>query len=59
MAQQSNGQDKRQRVGISDAALQLIDRDLVGKIGDKRGDVLQYIIVSWLSEKGYFDRRGP
>lgn len=40
------------------AILRVIDRDLVGKIGDNRIDVLATIIVAWLSEKKYFDRRG-
>ena len=36
----------------------LIDKDLIGKLGEGYSDTLRTIIMNWLSEKGYLNKGG-
>lgn len=37
---------------------ELLNKELVGKIGETRSDTLRTIIMSWLSEQGYLTKGG-
>lgn len=45
-------------VALPQEMLDLIDRELVGKLGAGRSDTLRTIVMSWLSEKGYLTKGG-
>ena len=45
-------------VALPQKMLDLIDRELVGKLGAGRSDTLRTIVMSWLSEKGYLTKGG-
>jgi len=41
-------------VALPDDIVKLIDKELLGKLGEGYSDTLRTIIMNWLSEKGYF-----
>lgn len=45
-------------VALPQEIVNLIDRDLIGKMGEGYSDTLRTIIMSWLSEKGYLTKGG-
>jgi hypothetical protein len=45
-------------VALPDEIVSLIDKELLGKLGEGYSDTLRTIIMNWLSEKGYFTKGG-
>lgn len=45
-------------VALPQEIVDLLDRDLIGKLGEGYSDTLRTIIMSWLSEKGYLTKGG-
>ena len=45
-------------VALPNEIVDLIDRELIGKLGEGYSDTLRTIIISWLSEKGYLTKGG-
>jgi len=45
-------------VALPQEIVNLIDQELIGKLGEGYSDTLRTIIMSWLSEKGYFTKGG-
>ena len=45
-------------VALPDEIVDLIERELLGKLGEGYSDTLRTIIMNWLSEKGYFTKGG-
>jgi hypothetical protein len=43
-------------VALPDEIVDLIDKELLGKLGEGHSDTLRTIIMNWLSEKGYFTK---
>jgi metal-responsive CopG/Arc/MetJ family transcriptional regulator len=44
---------KRILVSIPDGTWKIIEKELVGKIGEKESEVIRNIVLAYLSEKGY------
>ena len=44
---------KRILVSIPDGTWKIIEKDLIGKIGEKESEVIRNIVLAYLSEKGY------
>ena len=44
-------------VALPKEIVDLIDKELIGKLGEGYSDTLRTIIMSWLSEKGYLTKR--
>ena len=49
---------KKVLVSLPENVSELLDNELVGKIGETTSDTLRTIIMSWLSEKGYLTKGG-
>ena len=49
---------KKILVALPIEIVDLIDKDLIGKLGEGYSDTLRTIIMNWLSEKGYLDKGG-
>jgi len=49
---------KKILVSLPDGIVDLLDRELVGKLGEGHSDTLRTIILNWLSEKGYLAKGG-
>jgi len=47
---------KKILVALPDEIVNLIDKELLGKLGEGHSDTLRTIIMNWLSEKGYFTK---
>ena len=45
-------------VALPEEIVNLLDRELLGKLGEGYSDTLRTIILSWLSEKGYLTKGG-
>ena len=45
-------------VSLPREIVNLVDKELVGKLGEGRSDTLRTIIMNWLDEKGYFMKGG-
>jgi len=45
-------------VALPAEIVNLIDTDLIGKLGEGYSDTLRTIIMNWLSEKGYLNKGG-
>lgn len=43
-------------VALPDEIVTLIDKELLGKLGEGHSDTLRTIIMNWLSEKGYLTK---
>jgi hypothetical protein len=44
-------------VALPEGILEIIEKELKGKIGDTTSDMLRTIIISYLSEKGYMAKK--
>ena len=44
---------KRILVSIPDGTWKIIEKELVGRIGEKESEVIRNIVLAYLSEKGY------
>ena len=49
---------KKILVSLPDGIVDLLDRELKGKLGEGRSDTLRQIILNWLSEQGYLAKGG-
>lgn len=49
---------KKILVSLPDGAVSIIDKELIGKVGQTRSDTLRTIIMNWLSEEGYLVKGG-
>jgi len=45
-------------VALPEETVEILDKELVGKLGEGYSDTLRTIIMSWLSEKGYLTKGG-
>ena len=45
-------------VALPKEIIDLIDKELIGKLGEGYSDTLRTIVMSWLSEKGYLTKGG-
>ena len=45
-------------VALPEETIELLDKELIGKLGEGYSDTLRTIIMSWLSEKGYLTKGG-
>ena len=45
-------------VALPEGVVEVINKELVGKLGEGHSDTLRTIIMNWLSEKGYLTRKG-
>jgi len=45
-------------VTLPEETIEILDKELVGKLGEGYSDTLRTIIMSWLSEKGYLTKGG-
>ncbi len=47
---------KRILVNLPDKVIEIIQKELKGKMGDNNSEVVRSIVVSYLSEKGYMNK---
>jgi len=40
-------------VSLPDGVVEILDKEIVGKLGEGYSDTLRQIIMNWLSEQGY------
>ena len=45
-------------VALPEEIVSLLDRELLGKLGEGYSDTLRSIILNWLGEKGYLSKGG-
>ena len=45
-------------VSLPDGIVTILDKELVGKLGEGYSDTLRQIIMNWLSEQGYLAKEG-
>ena len=45
-------------VSLPDGVIDILDKEVVGKIGEGYSDTLRTIIMNWLSEQGYLAKGG-
>jgi metal-responsive CopG/Arc/MetJ family transcriptional regulator len=49
---------KKVLVALPEGIINLLDNELLGKMGEGRSDTLRAIIINWLGEKGYLTKKG-
>jgi metal-responsive CopG/Arc/MetJ family transcriptional regulator len=49
---------KKILVSLPDGAVNIIDKELIGKVGQTRSDTLRTIVMNWLNEQGYLAKGG-
>ncbi len=49
---------KKVLVSLPDGVVEILDKDLVGKLGEGYSDTLRVIIMNWLGEQGYLAKGG-
>lgn len=49
---------KKILVSLSDGVIEILDKEIVGKLGEGYSDTLRQIIMNWLSEQGYLAKGG-
>lgn len=49
---------KKVLVALPINIVELVDKELIGKLGEGYSDTLRTIIMNWLSEKGYLNKGG-
>lgn len=49
---------KKILVSLPDGVVAILDKDVIGKIGEGYSDTLRTIIMNWLSEQGYLAKGG-
>jgi metal-responsive CopG/Arc/MetJ family transcriptional regulator len=49
---------KKILVSLPDGAVEIIDKELIGRVGQTRSDTLRSIIMNWLNEQGYLAKGG-
>jgi len=45
-------------VALPKEIIDLVEKELIGKLGEGYSDTLRTIIMNWLSEKGYLSKGG-
>ena len=45
-------------VALPEEIVNIMDKELLGKLGEGYSDTLRTIIMNWLSEQGYFKKGG-
>jgi Arc/MetJ-type ribon-helix-helix transcriptional regulator len=45
-------------VSLPDEVIEILDKELVGKLGKEQSDVLRTIVLNWLSDQGYLAKGG-
>lgn len=49
---------KKILVSLPEGVITLLDKEVVGKLGEGYSDTLRAIILNWLGEKGYLTKKG-
>jgi len=49
---------KKILVSLPDGIVEIIDKEIIGKLGEGYSDTLRTIIMNWLSEQGYLSKGG-
>jgi metal-responsive CopG/Arc/MetJ family transcriptional regulator len=49
---------KKILVSLPDGVVEILDTQLIGKVGQTRSDTLRTIIMNWLSGQGYLAKGG-
>jgi hypothetical protein len=49
---------KKILVSLPDGVVEILDKEVVGKVGEGYSDTLRTIIMNWLSEQGYLSKGG-
>ncbi len=49
---------KKILVSLPDGVVEILDKELVGTLGEGHSDTLRNIIINWLSEQGYLAKGG-
>ena len=49
---------KKALVALPDQVWDIIDSELVGRMGEGHSDIIRAIVLAYLSEKGYLDKGG-
>jgi hypothetical protein len=49
---------KKILVSLPDGVVEILDKDIVGKLGEGYSDTLRNIIMNWMSEQGYLAKTG-
>jgi hypothetical protein len=47
---------KKVLVSLPEEIIEIIDKELIGKLGEGHSDTLRKIIMNWLSEQGYLKK---
>jgi hypothetical protein len=45
-------------VALPDGVVEILDKEVVGKVGEGYSDTLRTIIMNWLGEQGYLAKGG-
>jgi hypothetical protein len=45
-------------VSLPDGVVEILDKEVIGKLGEGYSDTLRTIIMNWLSEQGYLAKGG-
>ena len=45
-------------VSLPDGVVEILDKEVIGKIGEGYSDTLRTIIMNWLNEQGYLAKSG-
>jgi metal-responsive CopG/Arc/MetJ family transcriptional regulator len=49
---------KKILVSLPDGVVEILDKKVIGKLGEGTSDTLRQIIMNWLSEQGYLAKGG-
>lgn len=49
---------KKILVSLPDGIVEVLDKELIGRVGQTRSDTLRTIILNWMSEQGYLAKGG-
>jgi len=49
---------KKILVSLPNGVVEILDKEVIGKLGDGYSDTLRNIIMNWLSEQGYLAKGG-
>lgn len=49
---------KKILVSLPDGVVEILDKEVIGKIGEGYSDTLRTIIMNWLGEQGYLSKGG-
>jgi metal-responsive CopG/Arc/MetJ family transcriptional regulator len=49
---------KKILVSLPEGVVNILDKEIIGKVGEGYSDTLRTIIMNWLSEKGYLTKKG-